>query len=54
MKTSKLAIALLLAIATNAAFAANISFYEKRGYREVRRATMVPDSITVFMARQLG
>jgi len=39
---------------TNAAFASNISFYEKRGYREVRRATMVPGSITVFMARQPG
>lgn len=39
---------------TNAAFASNISFYEKRGYREVRRATMVPGSITVFMVRRLG
>jgi N-acetylglutamate synthase-like GNAT family acetyltransferase len=38
---------------TNAAFESNIAFYAKRGYREVRRATMVPGSITVFMAKRL-
>jgi N-acetylglutamate synthase-like GNAT family acetyltransferase len=38
---------------TNAAFAANLAFYAKRGYREVLRDTMVPGSIAVHMAKFL-
>lgn len=39
---------------TNAAFESNIAFYAKRGYREYRRGTIVPGSITVFMVKRLG
>lgn len=38
---------------TNAAFESNIAFYARRGYRESRRATVVPGSITVFMVKRL-
>jgi GNAT superfamily N-acetyltransferase len=38
---------------TNAAFTSNLEFYSKRGYREYRRGTMVPGSITVFMRKGL-
>src|SRR5579864_6855322 len=38
---------------TNAAFASNLSFYSHRGYREFRRGTIVPGSVTVYMAKTL-
>jgi GNAT superfamily N-acetyltransferase len=38
---------------TNAAFAANIAFYVKRGYEEYQRGTMVPGSVTVFMKKSI-
>ena len=39
---------------TNAAFAANLQFYAKRGYLEFRRGTMIPGSTTVFMRKRLA
>lgn len=39
---------------TNAAFAANLAFYARRGYREHRRGTVVPGSVTVFMRKTIG
>jgi GNAT superfamily N-acetyltransferase len=39
---------------TNAAFVSNLSFYSRRGYEEVRRGTVVPGSVTVYMAKKLG
>jgi len=52
------AVALSLSLAemqlyTNAAFTSNLDFYSKRGYREYRRGTVVPGSITVFMSKRL-
>jgi GNAT superfamily N-acetyltransferase len=38
---------------TNAAFAANLAFYEKRGYREFLREAIVPGSIAVHLAKRL-
>jgi GNAT superfamily N-acetyltransferase len=38
---------------TNAAFASNLSFYSRRGYQEFRRGTVVPGSVTVYMAKKL-
>ena len=38
---------------TNAAFASNLSFYSHRGYQEFRRGTVVPGSVTVYMAKKL-
>jgi GNAT superfamily N-acetyltransferase len=38
---------------TNAAFAANLAFYAKRGYEEDRRGTIVPGSIAVFMRKRI-
>jgi GNAT superfamily N-acetyltransferase len=38
---------------TNAAFAANLSFYSRRGYEEYRRGTVVPGSVTVFMRKRI-
>lgn len=39
---------------TNAAFAANIAFYARRGYEEFERRSIVPGSMTVFMRKWLG
>jgi GNAT superfamily N-acetyltransferase len=39
---------------TNAAFAANIVFYGKRGYEEYERSTVVPGSVAVFMKKCIG
>jgi GNAT superfamily N-acetyltransferase len=39
---------------TNAAFVANIAFYAKRGYREYRRGSVIPGSITVYMKKALS
>lgn len=38
---------------TNAAFASNLHFYAKRGYKEVRRDVMMPGSLSVHMTKQL-
>jgi N-acetylglutamate synthase-like GNAT family acetyltransferase len=38
---------------TNGAFASNLSFYSRRGYQEFRRGTVVPGSVTVYMAKTL-
>jgi GNAT superfamily N-acetyltransferase len=38
---------------TNAAFASNLSFYSRRGYREYRRRTVAPGSVTVFMRKRI-
>lgn len=38
---------------TNAAFASNLAFYSRRGYREFLRETMVPGSMTVHMMKRL-
>ncbi len=38
---------------TNAAFAANIAFYAKRGYTEYDRGTMVPGTVAVFMKKSV-
>jgi GNAT superfamily N-acetyltransferase len=41
-------------LCTNAAFASNLSFYSRRGYREYRRrGTVVQGSVTVFMRKQI-
>ena len=39
---------------TNAAFAANIAFYSRRGYEEYERGTMVPGTVAVFMKKRIG
>jgi GNAT superfamily N-acetyltransferase len=39
---------------TNAAFAANLAFYSKRGYREFLRNSLVPGSVTVHMMKRLA
>jgi GNAT superfamily N-acetyltransferase len=38
---------------TNAAFASNLAFYSRRGYREFLRETMIPGSLTVHMMKRL-
>ena len=38
---------------TNAAFASNLAFYSRRGYQEIRRGTIVPGSVTIFMNKKL-
>jgi GNAT superfamily N-acetyltransferase len=38
---------------TNAAFDSNLSFYSRRGYEEFCRGTVVPGSVTVYMAKKL-
>ncbi|MGP7984287.1 GNAT family N-acetyltransferase [Rhodoblastus sp.] len=38
---------------TNAAFAANLAFYTKRGYREDRRQPIVVGGAIVFMCKEL-
>jgi GNAT superfamily N-acetyltransferase len=42
-----------LRLYTNAAFASNIAFYQRRGYREDRREVIGPYGITVFMSKRL-
>jgi ribosomal protein S18 acetylase RimI-like enzyme len=39
---------------TNAAFAANLAFYARRGYREYRRATVIPGSVVVYMKKKVA
>ena len=39
---------------TNAAFATNLEFYQRRGFIEYRRGSMVAGSTTVFMRKMLG
>lgn len=43
-----------LRLFTNAAFASNIEFYSRRGYKETKREIMVPGSITVHMTKWLS
>jgi GNAT superfamily N-acetyltransferase len=38
---------------TNAAFASNLSFYFRRGYKEYRRGTLIPGSVTVFLRKRI-
>ena len=38
---------------TNAAFASNLAFYARRGYREFQRGTILPGSITVYMSKTI-
>ena len=38
---------------TNAAFAANLSFYSRRGYQEYRRGSLLPGSETIFMRKRI-
>ncbi len=40
-------------LCTNAAFAANIAFYSKRGYTVYERGTMVPGTVAVFMKKKI-
>ena len=39
---------------TNAAFASNLAFYERRGFTEYERKELVPGSIAVFMRKAMG
>ena len=39
---------------TNAAFAENLAFYARRGYREYRRATVAAGSVAVHMKKKIG
>lgn len=39
---------------TNAAFASNLAFYSRRGYREYRRGSVLAGSITVFMRKTIA
>ena len=39
---------------TNAAFAANLAFYARRGYRQTGREELVPGSVAVHMAKTLA
>jgi hypothetical protein len=38
---------------TNAAMSSNLDFYGRRGYREFRRGTVVPGTVTVFMKKKI-
>ena len=39
---------------TNSAFASNIAFYAKRGYKEYQRGGVVPGTVTVFMKKRIS
>jgi N-acetylglutamate synthase-like GNAT family acetyltransferase len=39
---------------TNSAFASNLQFYARRGYREFQRVTVAPGSVAVHMGKWIG
>ena len=39
---------------TNAAFAANLAFYSRRGYREDRRAAIIPGTVAVYLSKRVA
>jgi GNAT superfamily N-acetyltransferase len=38
---------------TNALMASNLDFYRRRGYVEIRRGTIVPGAVSVFMRKKI-